>query len=153
MQKHNLNIVHDGVQYAGFAFTDLPLPAAIAVACQQIDAAADAARLSVVVDPLRALEYDRAASEAELYKNTGYQGDIPPTVASWAEAKGISGQEATDSILAEASAWNAALYAIRDARLKGKETVKVEASHDQVEAAADAAITAIRQTVAGVGNA
>ncbi|MCY1459052.1 hypothetical protein D9M71_764910 [compost metagenome] len=69
------------------------------------------------------------------------------------DATGLDAQAATDSILVEASAWKAAIYAIRGARLKGKQQVLKAISHNAAEALADEAIGGIRASVQGVGNA
>lgn len=153
MQTRSLNVNYGGQFYAGFSFSELPLAAALLVAIGQLDQAADDARTSVVVDPLRALEYERAAEEAKAFAATGYTGDMPPSVQSWAEAAELTPQEAADSILVEANAWQTAMYAIRDARLKGKQRVLKATSHEAAEALTDEAIAAIRSSVEGVGNA
>ena len=153
MQKRNLNIDHGGTTYAGFEFAGLPLAAALLIAAQQIDQAADAARVSVLGDPLRALEYERAAAEAKAFADGGYVGAMPPSVQAWAEAANLEPRAAADSIVAEANAWQAALYAIRAARLTGKQHVLRAISHDAAEVVADEAIAAIKASIAGVGNA
>jgi hypothetical protein len=153
MQTQSLNIVHGGQSYVGFIFSELPLVAALEAACQQIDKAADIARYSVLGDSLRALEYERAAVEANAFAAAGYAGDMPPSVQSWADAAELEPQAAADSIIVEADAWQAALYAIRAARLKGKQRVLKAISHDAAEALTDAAIVEIRESVVGVGNA
>lgn len=153
MKKSNLCVDHGGISYLGYAYAALPLAAALIVAARQIDLAADAARASVLTDPLRALEYERAASEARAFAAAGYAGDMPPAVQAWADAAELTPQAAADSIIAEADAWQAALLAIRAARLKGKQRVLKATSHDAAEALADTAIADIRDSIAGVGNA
>lgn len=153
MQKRNLNIDHGGTTYAGFEFSGLPLSAALLIAALQIDHAADAARVAVLGDSLRALEYERAASEARAFAAADYVGVMPPAVQAWADAAELDPQAAADSIIAEADAWETAMYAIRAARLKGKQRVLKAVSHDAAEALADEAIAAIRASVQGVGNA
>jgi hypothetical protein len=152
MKIKNLNVNYGGQAYVGFSFADLPLAAALLVAAAQIDQAADGARASVVSDPLRALEYERAASEAKAFAAAGYAGDVPPSVQSWADAADLEPQAAADSIITEADAWATALYAIRAARLKGKQQVLKAASHDAAEALTDTAIAEISESVVGVGN-
>lgn len=117
-----------------------------------IDATADAARLAVAGDPLRAEEYRIAEGEAKAYQAAGYAGDVPPAVASWAEAKGWTGQQAADDILAVATAWNAALYAIRDARLKAKEAVRNATTADQAQAIAAEACAGIQAKAAALAG-
>jgi len=153
MQLQNINVVHGGQSYIGFAFSALPLAAALVVATQQIDQAADAARVAVLGDSLRALEYERASIEAKAFAAADYVGDMPPSVQSWADAAELEPQAAADSIIAEADAWQAALYAIRAARLKGKQRALKATSHDAAEEVTDEAIAAIRESIAGVGNA
>lgn len=153
MQTKNLNVVYLGQSYAGFDFSGLPLAAALLVATRQIDEASDAARTAVLGDPLRAVEYGRAATEARAFAAADYAGAMPPTVQAWADAAELEPKAAADSIIAEADAWQAALYAIRAARLKGKQRVLKAVSHDTAEVLADEAIAAIRTSIEGVGNA
>ncbi len=153
MQTKNLMVVHGGTSYAGWDFVALPLAAALAAACLQIDQTADLARRTVLGDSLRVLEYQRAASEAKAFAAAGYVGDMPPSVQSWADAAELEPQAAADSIIVEADAWQGALYAIRAARLKGKQRVLKAIGHDAAEALADAAIADIRESIVGVGNA
>lgn len=153
MQKTNLNIDFGGTAYAGFDFSALPLAAALMIACQQIDQAADLARRKVLGDTLRALEYERAAVEAKTFAAGGYVGDMPPSVQTWADAAELEPQAAADSIIAEADDWSRALYAIRAARLMGKQQVLKTNSHDAAEAKADEAINTIQASIVDVGNA
>jgi hypothetical protein len=153
MKTLELNVVYMGQSYVGFAFGDLPLAAAMLAANLQIDQAADVARRAVLGDSLRVLEYERAAAEARAFAASGYVGAMPPSVQSWADAAELEPQAAADSIVAEADAWQEALYAIRAARLKGKQRVLKATSHDTAEALADTAIAEIRDSIAGVGNA
>ncbi|MFK0086493.1 hypothetical protein ACIQUS_04280 [Pseudomonas sp. NPDC090755] len=153
MQIQNINVVHDGQSYVGFEFAALPLLAALRVACQTIDQVADQARLSVLSDPLRALEYQTAAQEAQAFAASGYIGDAPPSVQAWMDAADLEARPAADSILAEAIAWQGAMYAIRAARLKGKQAVLKATTHAAAEHLADEAVAAIRASVVGVGNA
>lgn len=122
--------------------------------CGDIDTAADAARLAVAGDPLRALEYDRAASEAQAFAAANYQGDVPPMVAAWA-INGRTAQQAADSILAEAAQYNAALVQLRTVRLAAKEQVRAAmdaGNTEQAQTIAEQTIAAIQAAVAGIGN-
>lgn len=118
-----------------------------------IDAAADAARLAVAGDPLRAAEYQVAEADAKGYQAAGYSGVVPLSVKSWAEAKQWPAKQAADNILAESAAWNAALYTIRDARLKAKEGVRNALTAGDATTIAQAAIDGIKAKVAHLGNA
>lgn len=153
MQTKNLMVVHGGISYAGWDFSDLPLGAALAAACLQIDQTADLARRNVLGDPLRALEYERAAKEALTFAAADYVGDMPLSVKAWADAAELDPKAAADSIIAEADDWSKALYAIRAARLMGKQQVLKTNSHDAAEAKADEAINTIQASIVDVGNA
>lgn len=124
--------------------------------CSQIDAAADTARRAVAGDSLRAVEYEKAAAEAQAFKDAGYPaGNVPRTVSAWAIA-GRSARQAADNILAESAQYNSALYQIREVRLAAKEQVRALMAVGQEEQAKQAAaqtVAAIKAAVSGVGNA
>ncbi|WP_028694333.1 hypothetical protein [Pseudomonas cremoricolorata] len=153
MQKMNLNVVFDGQSLTGFQFGELPLGAAMLVAQQQIDQAADLARLAVLGEPLRVVEYNVAAHEARAFADADYSGEVPPSVQAWVDAAGLSAWEAADDILAKAAAWKEALYKLRAIRLKGKQDAAKATTHAAIEGIADTAIEAIKASVQGVGNA
>lgn len=122
--------------------------------CAKIDAAADAARRAVAGDPLRAVEYANAATEAQFFANADYLGDVPPMVAAWA-INGRTPQQAADDILREAAQYNAALVQLRVVRLNAKELIRTAMAAGQVEQAqdiADETIASIEAAVAGIGN-
>lgn len=135
-------------------------PPAIAVPsvdelCQAIDTAADTARAQVAGDPLRAVEYQLAATEAQAFAAAGYPAEaVPRTVAAWVMA-GRTAQQAADNILAEAAQYNEALYLLRETRLQAKELVRQAMAAGEVEQAQDIAaetIASIEAAVAGIGN-
>ncbi len=131
-----------------------PIVPTTAAFCATVDAAADAARRKVAGDPLRAVEYDRAAREAQAFASAGYQGEVPPMVAAWA-ISGRTPQQAAASILAEAAQYNAALVQLRTTRLQAKELIRQAMANGNVEQAQDIAaetIAAIEAAVAGIGN-
>jgi hypothetical protein len=150
MQKFLLNVLYQGNNYAGYDFDNLPLPVALVAAQQQIEQEADRARSAVMGDPLRAVEYQLAEDEASAFQAAGFAGDAPLTVQAVVDAEGIEPQQAVQNILLEAQAWRTALYAIRTARLVGKQAVLKATSHAEAEASADMAINAIRASVAAV---
>ncbi len=112
--------------------------------CRQLDTEADAARLAVVGDPLRALEYERAADEALAYQAAGYAGDVPSSVQSAADAKGQTARQAADAILKMHAAWDAMLHDIRALRLKSKEAIRRAVSEEAVSDAAEVAFASLR---------
>ena len=128
------------------------LEQAVARLCTRIDSEADAARLKIAGDPLRVVEYERAAAEAQAFKDSGYTGTIPPSVLSWAEAKAWTAQAAADDILTVSALWNQALYALRDIRLKGKEAIRAGADEAAANTAADAASGQIAAVLAAIGG-
>lgn len=129
------------------------LPTATALAISAIDLAADDARLGIAGDPLRATERQIAEAEAKAYQAAGYVGECPPSVKSWAEAKNWTATQAAESILAAATAWNAALYEIRDVRLKAKESVRNALTAEAAAAIAREAVARIAAMVENLGNA
>jgi hypothetical protein len=139
---------------------NMPLPAdgevvTVRTLCVQIDVAADAARQVVVGDPLRAVEYEKAAAEAKAFEEAGYPADaVPRAVSAWA-INGRTSRQAADSILAEAAAYIEALYLIRETRLQAKELIRATMSAGNIEHAQDIAaetVAAIEAAVAGIGN-
>ncbi|WP_410952474.1 hypothetical protein [Pseudomonas sp. S1(2024)] len=150
MKTTDLNVIFNGQQYAGWDFAALPLGAALVAACEQIDLAADTARRTLAGDTLRALEHQTAAEEAKAFAQAGYNGEAPPSVQAWMDAAELDAQAATESILAKAQAWQTALYAIRAARLNGKQGVLKAATHAAMEYMADQAIVAIQAGIEGV---
>lgn len=122
--------------------------------CEKVDTAADAARRAVAGDPLRAVEYDRAASEAQAFAAAGYQGAVPPMVEAWA-INGRTAQQAADDILREAAQYNGALVQLRATRLQAKELIRAAMAEGNVELAQDITaetIASIEAAVAGIGN-
>ena len=147
--------VQPGWLTSGESFTapELPHPTA-AQLCQQVDIAADAARRAVAGDPLRAVEYDKAAEQAQAFAAAEYLGDVPPMVAAWAIG-GRTAQQAADSILAEAAQYNTALVQLRTVRLNAKELIRNAMAAGNTEQAEDIAaetIASIEAAVAGIGN-
>lgn len=145
-----------GVAHGRPAWVAPPMPdvaTATSLAITAIDKAADDARLAVAGDPLRAAEYQIAEAEAKAYQAAGYAGECPPSVKSWAEAKAWTSRQAADNIIAEAGAWNTALYAIRDVRLKAKENVRNAQTSEAAFGIAQAAVGQITAMVANLGNA
>lgn len=123
--------------------------------CASIDSAADAARLAVAGDPLRVTEYERAAAEAQTFKDAGYPiQSVPRTVAAWA-INGRTAQQAADSILTENAAYSEVLYSLREVRLSAKEQVRLAMADNNQNLAkqiAEQAISSIYDHIDGVGN-
>lgn len=134
---------------------DRPTTSAAAL-CALIDTAADTARRVVAGDPLRAVEYERAATEAQAFKDAGYpDGAVPRSVAAWAIG-GRTAKQAANSVIAEAAAYIEVLYRLREIRLSAKEAVRGHMVNDDMDNAqriTDEAIQQIHALVVGVGNA
>lgn len=91
--------------------------------CGRIDTAADAARHAVAGDPLRAMEYLRAAEEAQAFAAAGYPADqVPGYVAAWAIGD-ITPQQAADEILREAQVVDSVMQSLCRMRLTAKQQV------------------------------
>lgn len=101
-----------------------PPPPTVDMLCAQIDVEADNARQTVAGDPLRAVEYERAAREAEGFKVAGYpDSDVPRSVAA-GSINGRTPKEAADEILSAAAQYHETLYQIREHRLQAKADVR-----------------------------
>ena len=88
---------------------------------KKIDADVDAIYGDAVGN--RSLEYTTAEEQAQAYKDAAYAGTVPPFVASWVTASGLTAQAAADNILAQAVAWRGAVAVIRAQRLQAKANV------------------------------
>jgi hypothetical protein len=73
----------------------------------------------------RGPEYALAESDALSFSAGGYAGAAPPSVSSWAAAKGWTTTQAANDILAAATNWRNAQTAIRSQRLAKKELAKI----------------------------
>lgn len=91
---------------------------------KKIDHVADITRTSVVGDPVRVKEYERAEQQAKAFQNAGFEGPVPSSVGSWATAKGWTPQLAAEDILSASLRWYTALDGIRALRLIAKESVR-----------------------------
>jgi hypothetical protein len=107
--------------------------ASIAAAVRQIDADTDAIYGACIGN--RATEYKLAEEQAQAFKDAGYMGTAPASVASWAAAKGWMDAQAAIDILDTASQWLDAQAAIRATRLACKEQARAAQDHAGVEAA------------------
>lgn len=146
-----------GWGYDGHAFT-APASAPVvtlaelrAALCVSVDAAADAAYVAIGgPSPGRLAEYRQANDDAVAFKAAAYAGDVPATIGCWMQATGWTAQQACDDILETAAAWNAALVAIRSARLLGKAAVNAATTAAGAKDAADTATASIRSVLAGL---
>lgn len=107
---------------------------AIAAAIIDVDREADTSRASVVGDPVRVKEYERAQQQAEAFRDAGFTGAAPSCVDCWAVAKEWTAQQAAEDILAASARWLGALDGIRALRLQAKEDIRRATSNAQVDA-------------------
>lgn len=117
--------VEVGWSYDGNVYTPpAPPPLALrrAALIRKIDADIDAIYRAMQGD--RGPEYTRAEAEAIAFKQAGYTGAVPDSVASWANAKAWTATQATDDILATATGWRTAQSAMRATRLSCKEIAR-----------------------------
>ena len=124
-----------------------PVDILAARAIDTIDAEGDAARMKVIGDPTKVLEYQLAEAQARPYAAAGYPDPAPECVASWAEAKRWAnggepwtGQQAADDIITTADRWYAALERIRRLRLDAKERLRAAVVAGAVLADVDAIV-------------
>jgi len=107
--------------------------------CTKIDAAADSARRTLAGDPLRALEYQQTALEAQAFKEQGYpKKAVPLAVSAWV-VKGRTARQAADQILAKAAEFDSNLLALREVRLKAKAQIRAHVAKGNADLAAQAA--------------
>ncbi|MCO1336263.1 hypothetical protein MO867_18180 [Microbulbifer sp. OS29] len=69
-------------------------------------------------------EYARVKDAAQQFAEAGFTGEVPAAVQTHAEVKGVSPQQAAETILQAASNWNNALDKIREIRIKAKSEVE-----------------------------
>ena len=106
--------------------------------CAKVDAAADSARRTLAGDPLRALEYQQAALEAQAFKDQGYPKKLVPlSVSAWV-VKGRTARQAADQILAKAAEFEANLLALRELRLKAKAQIRAHMAKGKADLASQA---------------
>ncbi|PKF27422.1 hypothetical protein [Pseudomonas hunanensis] len=153
MKTKDLSVTYDGRSYIGFDFQSLPLEVEVAVGAQQVDQAADAARVAMLGDNSRFVEYSIATGEARAYADAGYEGDVPASVTASMASTELSAKEAADEILAAAQAFHIAITGVRSIRLKAKKAISDAYDHDGVEAITDQAVAHIQACISGVGNA
>ncbi|UQS91768.1 hypothetical protein M5C90_11100 [Pseudomonas chlororaphis subsp. piscium] len=122
----------------------------VARLCALVDSAADKVRLVIVGDPLRTLEYERAATQAQSFKDAGYPPKaVPLFVSAWA-VKGRTVEEAAEDILRKSADFNDRLLTLRTLRLKAKEKIRAHLAKGKIEqarAVAEGAVQAIHNCV------
>lgn len=107
--------------------------------CAKVDTAADNARRTMAGDPLRALEYQQAALEAQAFKDQGYpKKAVPLSVSAWV-VKGRTARQAADQILAKAAEFEANLLALRELRLKAKAQIRAHMAKGKADLASQVA--------------
>lgn len=116
--------------------------------CARVDAAADSARQVIAGDPLLTLEYARAATDAQAFKDEGYpKKAVPLAISAWV-VKGRTAKQATDEILEKAAQFNESLLTLRTLRLKAKEKIKAHIAKGKMDLARDAS----DEAVMAIGN-
>lgn len=123
--------------------------------CARIDAAADRARQAIAGDPLLTMEYARAATDAQAFKDEGYPKKVVPVAVSAWVIKGRTAKQAADQILAKAAQFSESLLTLRTLRLKAKVQIKAQIAEGQTDLAnqvSDEAIAAIRNVVSDLAG-
>lgn len=108
----------------------LPLAEVVSRTIIEIDSAAD----KIIAEKIgnREREYTEAYADAAAYRDSGYSGDVPDTVADYAEIKGWTPQQAADDVIATGDLWKTAMREIRKNRLARKENCRNAASLEEV---------------------
>lgn len=112
---------HDGGKFVS-PLSNEDLTTTRKVAIRFIDDHSDALVESVI--GRRDIEYLTAETEAIMFIEAKYKGDVPPYVQAWADATGNSAEWAADSIANTASKWRASSVELRAHRLRAKEDVR-----------------------------
>lgn len=116
--------------------------------CTAIDSARDGAYAAIGgASAGRIEEYRMARDDAQAYKNAGYTGTVPTNVAAWVSPT-RNAQQAADSILATATAWESFVASVRMPTLTGKMAVNAAATEADANTAAQTALDAISSAVA-----
>ncbi|WP_223484123.1 hypothetical protein [Pseudomonas sp. A-RE-19] len=116
--------------------------------CARVDAAADSARQVIAGDPLLTLEYAKAATDAQAFKDEGYpKKAVPLAISAWV-VKGRTAKQAADEILEKAAQFNESLLTLRTLRLKAKEKIKAHIAKGKMDLARDAS----DEAVMAIGN-
>ncbi len=83
-------------------------------------------------------EYRLAKTQAEKWITDGKPSQVPDAVQSWADAAGMTPEEAAGDIATTALSWEGVLATVRQARLSGKAVLNSASSRaEQVTAAAE----------------
>lgn len=81
------------------------------------------------------LEYTEREAQAQVFKDAGYTGEVPPRVAEFSIPAGMPSQAATDLILAQAVNLRAAQGALSALRMRKYEVLRA-ATDEQAQAVA-----------------
>lgn len=123
--------------------------------CARVDAAAESARQAIAGDLLLTLEYARAVTDAQAFKEEGYpKKAVPLAISAWV-VKGRTARQAADKILEKAAQFNESLLTLRTLRLKAKEKIKAHVAKGKMDLAQQVtdevvvAICAVARNLAG----
>ncbi len=106
-----------------------------AQALRRIDDDTDAIYRDVI--GFRGPEYEAAERDAQAFHAAGFEGTVPPGVATLVQASGLGAQDAALDILAQAAAWRSAAMEIRAHRLQAKAQVRAGHREESMEDWAD----------------
>jgi len=121
-----------------------PLADAMATAQAAIDQAAESNRLRYITGGAgQAATYLLKREQAKAFAAAGFIGPVPSMIAARVAATGQNPQQAAETILATADAWEIKAAQIEQARETGKAQVGAAMDVAGVEAARDAALAAL----------
>lgn len=101
------------------------------------DAAGNARARYVSAGQLVEEEYRLALQQTQAWRDAGSPADqVPPAIQAWADAAGITAEQAATSIEQTTAAWESVLLQIRQIRLAGKAAVDAAGDADDFAAIA-----------------
>lgn len=131
------------------AFRAENLAQRLLVLCADIDREADAARLALSGDALRALEHQRANDAAKAFLAQGAPAEsVPLAVQAWI-TEWRDARQAAEDIVVQADRFAVALLTVRRLRLQAKERVRSVNDEAEAVSARDQAVEALRQLRSG----
>jgi len=80
-------------------------------------------------------EYKLAEQDALAFKTAGYSGTCPVSVSSWKPSSTLTNQQKTDAIIASATAYRAAIPAMRTQRFASQDAMQGATTRAQLDAA------------------
>ena len=149
MNEKTLTITHESVTYNAFtldALRERGVPEAVITSAMTAELAQtiDDAASDVYAKANRySDEYKAREAAAIAYKTAEYKGDVSTFVSSFAQSAGLTNKDATDTILAQATAFRGALEMLGGLRMQ-KFAIKAMTDIEVAQATTDGIVAQIR---------